>query len=161
MVRGRGHDRTGSVDAGSSLSPVEARRDAVDRLLGRRALRALQTIGIVAAIIFVTCGMLVDPHIGGVKSKYLAAAVAAVWVLPSVAALVVIIVCRRPGCRQAYGMREAINAGAGAGVLSGAMGVAARHYGEPLVALVICEGAGVCGLATMVLHYVFRIRRVR
>ncbi len=160
-MRGRGHDWSGSVDAGGSPSPVDARRDAADRLVGRRALFALQVVAIITVIIFATCGMLVDPHIGGIESRFLGAAVGAVWALPSVASLVVMIVCRRPACRQVFGLREAITAAAVLGAFAGGMGVAAGFYGAPPVAVVICGVAVVSGLATLVLHYIFRIRRVR
>lgn len=169
-MSGRGHDWSGSVDAGGSLSPAEARRDASDRLVGRRAMISLRIVMVVTVIMCTTFGMLVDPVIGGIDSRFLRAAMVTVWVLPSITALVVIIVCRRPARRQVFaipqrfvivfGMREAINFSAWTGVVMGGIGVVASHYGEPLVAVVICGVSVVCGLATLVLHYAFRERRV-
>ncbi|MGH3874369.1 MAG: hypothetical protein ACRDSR_23190 [Pseudonocardiaceae bacterium] len=159
MVRGRG--RSGGVDAGGSLSPAEASRDAADRLLGQRALLALRAVAIVAVIVFAVCGILVDPDIVGIESRYLGATTAAVWVLPSVAALVVMIVCRRPACRQVFWLREVINVTAGTGVLAGGIGVIAGFYGAPPALVVLCWISVLSGVATFVLHYTFRTRRVR
>ncbi|MGH3771998.1 MAG: hypothetical protein ACRDRW_11485 [Pseudonocardiaceae bacterium] len=156
-----GHDWSGSVDTGGSLSPVEARRDAADRLVGQRTLLALRIAMIVTVIIFTICGILVDPDIVGIKSRSLGAATAAVWVLPSVTALVAVVLCRRPARRQTFLLVASSNIAAVMGVVMGGVGVAAGLYGSPPAFVLICGVALASGLATLVLQYAFRVRRVR
>ncbi len=130
-----------------------------DTLTGQYAEQLRTAAGDLAGQLQKTVGRY--QRVAGELSRCLASAVGAVWVLPSAAALVAVIVCRRPARRQVFMLVPTINIAAGAGVLVGGMGVAAGLYGAPPVAVVICGVAVVSGLATLVLQYVFRIRRVR
>jgi hypothetical protein len=159
VVSEHSHGLDDSGYSGGSMTPVEARRDAADRLVGQQALQAIHVAAITAVLILTTCGMLSDPKVGGIKSRTLDMMIPAAWVLPAVTALVVIIVCRRPVRRQVYWLRESINAAAILGILAGGIGVVSQH--APFALTVVCGVTLVCSVTTLVLHYLWRTQRVR
>ena len=108
-----------ATTGGRFLTPAEARQDAADRLVGRRTLLALRVVLVVTGLVWGTAYLLIHPDVGRIDSPVLTLVAVEVWVLPPIAALIAIIVCRRPARRQMWGMREGINVGGGMGVLEG------------------------------------------
>lgn len=149
-----------TMSGGQFLTPAEARQYATDRLIGQRTLLALRIVAITSAVVFVTIGILTDPRSENpiIDSLALGLVTMEVWVLLAVAGLIAMIVCRRPARRQVLWLREAINASAILPILAGGTGLAVGFYHRAPVAIVICGVALVCGMATMVLHYVWRAR---
>ena len=82
-----------------------------------------------------------------------------IWVLPAIASLVAIIICRRPARRRVYYLRECINAAGVLGLLAGGIGLTGG-LDRPPYALAIFGVALVCGLTTLILHFIWRTPRV-
>lgn len=161
MVSKPTDDAGTTINDSRFLTPVESRQDAADRLVGRQTLLALRITVICTAVLFATFGILADPDIVGLQSRYIGMATGAVWVLPGVAGLVAVIVCRRPARRQVDWLTHSIFCSGWAAIAAGGMGVAAGFYGAPLVMVAVCGVSVVCGIATLVLLYLWRTPRVR
>lgn len=149
------------VSRSPCLSPDQARQDAADRLVGRRTLRALQVIGVAAAIFFGVVIFVADPGVGGVDSRWLRSATTAVFVLPGIAGLVAAIVCRTPARQQVRWLPETVSNIGFLSVVMGGIGVTAAFYGAPgALAFDVLSGVAlVAGLVTMVLRRRFSWKR--
>lgn len=153
MVSKRGEGGGAGRSGRQSLTPVEARQDAHDRLVGQRTLLALRIVAIITAVVFGTAGILTDPDIGGglIESEFIRLLGVQIFTLLGIAGLAAVIVCRRPARRQVFWLTESIIAAGWLPILAGGIGLIAGFIVVPAVALI-------SGLTTLVLLYVWRAR---
>ncbi len=148
-----------AVSGNRSLTPAEARREAADRVVGRRTLLALRIVVIIAAVVFLVMGMVTDPDIGDVESDSLRLLEFAGFALLGVAGLVAVILCRRPARRDVFWLTESIIAAGGLSILVGAIGLIGDLDG--VLPTVVFAVTVVSGLTTLVLLYTWRARSPR
>lgn len=151
-------DRGATLSSGPFLTPIEARQDAADRLVGRRCLLALRIAAVIAAAMFGTMGVL--KTVGMVTAESYGIGVGGGFALLGVTGLVAVITCRRPARRQVDGLTSGGIVPAGwLPVLIGGIGLAAGLY-EGRLTLAVVDGVAVAsGLATLVLLSVWRARK--
>lgn len=149
----------GALGGKQSLSPSDARKDAADRRLGRRMLLILRVLAIIAAVTFGTVGILTDPEIAGgiVESEAVQALTGEAFAVLGVAGLGAMIFCRRPACQQVPWLKEAITASGVLAIIVGGIGLVSDMDG---IYSVVFAVSVVSGLTTLILRYVWRVRKV-
>lgn len=156
MVSERSGHGEARLEGRQALTPDEARREAADRVVGRRTLLALRIIAVITAVLFGAMGMVTDPDIGAVESDSLRLLEFAGFPLLGVAGLVAVILCRRPARRQVYWLTRSIIS---AGVLTmGTGGIGFLGDPDGVLANTVFGVSAVSGLTTLILLYVWRTR---
>lgn len=160
MVTKREDDTSGTASSGRLLTSAEARQAAADRQIGERTLLALRLVMIISLVVFVTIGILTDPRSDDpiIDSLSLGLVTLEVWILPGIAGLIAVIACRRPARHQVDWLTYTIFCSGAAGAIPGVVGLAVGFYHLALVAIAVCGIALICGLSTLVLLRVWRVR---
>ncbi len=157
MVSKPPDDPSATISDDRTLTQAAACQNAADRLVGQRTLLILRVIGILTTIVFCAIGILAEPRgLGIIEYTSIGIVAAAVWALPGVAALVAVIVCRRPR-RRVNGMTQSVIASTMLPIIAGGIGLAAGRD-EPLALVVACGVALVCGLSAAIIYYRWRAR---
>lgn len=149
MVSQPGQDRANS----QLLSPVQAREDAADRRIGRRALAVVRVVAVIVAVALGTMPTLV---LFGVVTSLAARVLAASFALLGGTALAAMIICRRPA-RQVDGLiHSGILPAGGLSMVTGGICFGLWLPDGPLVSMLLWGAAAILGFATVVLRYRWR-----